>query len=54
LRPPAFIHTTSASIGSTRWARRALYVRGHRLKMPLPRLAWHLIVKSVHGEENTA
>jgi hypothetical protein len=39
---------------STRWARRALYVRGHWLKMPLPRLAWHLAVKSLRREEGTA
>ncbi len=39
---------------STRWARRALYVRGHWLKMPLPRLAWHLAVKSLRREERTA
>ena len=39
---------------STRWARRALYVRGHWLKMPLPRLAWHLTVKSLRREAKTA
>jgi len=39
---------------STRWARRALYVRGHWLKLPLPRLAWHLAVKSLRREESTA
>jgi hypothetical protein len=36
---------------STRWARRALYVRGHWLKMPLPLLAWHLTVKALRREE---
>jgi hypothetical protein len=36
---------------ATRWARRALYVRGHWLKMPVPLLAWHLTVKSLRREE---
>jgi len=39
---------------STRWARRALYVRGHWLKMPLPLLAWHLGVKALRREEPSA
>jgi hypothetical protein len=38
---------------STRWARRALYVRGHWLKMPLPLLAWHLTIKALRREEVT-
>jgi hypothetical protein len=41
----------AASLPSTRWARRALYVRGHWLKMPLPLLAWHLTVKTFRREE---
>ena len=36
---------------ATRWARRALYVRGHWLKMPVPLLAWHLTVKSLRSNE---
>lgn len=36
---------------STRWARRALYVRGHWLKMPPHLLAWHLSVKAFRREE---
>jgi len=39
---------------STRWARHALYVRGHWLKMPMPLLAWHLTVKSLRREEQPA
>jgi len=39
---------------STRWARRALYVRGHWLKMPLPMLAWHLTVKAVRRDTQAA
>lgn len=35
---------------STRWARRALYVRGHWLKMPPHLLAWHLTVKAFRRE----
>jgi hypothetical protein len=38
----------------TRWARRALYVRGHWLKMPFPLLAWHLAVKTLRREEQPA
>lgn len=36
---------------STRWARRALYVRGHWLKMPPHLLAWHLTVKALRREK---
>ena len=36
---------------ATRWARRALYVRGHWLKMPVPLLAWHLTIKALRREE---
>lgn len=36
---------------STRWARRALYVRGHWLKMPPHLLAWHLAAKSLRRNE---
>jgi hypothetical protein len=36
---------------STRWARRALYVRGHWLKMPVHMLAWHLTVKAFRREK---
>jgi len=39
---------------STRWARRALYVRGHWLKMPMPMLAWHLTVKTLRRDEQPA
>jgi signal recognition particle subunit SEC65 len=39
---------------ATRWARNALYLRGHWLKMPLPLLAWHLTVKSMRREERPA
>ncbi len=47
LRPTAFRP-------STRWARRALYLRGHWLKMPVPLLVWHLTVKTFRREEATA
>jgi len=40
------LHPDSAR-ASTRRARRALYLRGHWLKMPLPMLAWHLTVKAM-------
>jgi hypothetical protein len=43
-----------ANARSTRWARRALYVRGHWLKMPIPLLAWHLTVKAFRREEMPA
>jgi hypothetical protein len=36
---------------STRWARRALYVRGHWLKMPPHLLAWHLTVKALRRDD---
>ncbi len=36
---------------STRWARRALYVRGHWLKMPPHLLAWHLAAKAMRRKE---
>jgi hypothetical protein len=39
---------------STRWARHALYVRGHWLKMPMPLLAWHLTMKTFRREEQPA
>jgi putative nucleotidyltransferase-like protein len=39
---------------ATRWARRALDVRGHWLKMPVPLLAWHLTVKSFRRKEQAA
>jgi hypothetical protein len=41
----------TAARPSTRWARRALYVRGHWLKMQMPLLAWHLTVKSLRRDE---
>lgn len=36
---------------ATRWARSALYVRGHWLKMPPLLLAWHLTVKAFRRDE---
>jgi hypothetical protein len=39
---------------STLWARRALYLRGHWLKMPLPLLAWHLTVKAMRRDPQPA
>jgi hypothetical protein len=39
---------------STRWARGALYVRGHWLKMPMPLLAWHLSVKAFRRDSKPA
>lgn len=39
---------------STLWARRAMYVRGHWLKMPMPLLAWHLTVKAFRRDEQSA
>ncbi|HSQ81363.1 MAG TPA: nucleotidyltransferase family protein [Casimicrobiaceae bacterium] len=42
----------TAARASTRWARRALYVRGHWLKMPPHRLAWHLTVKALRRDED--
>lgn len=40
----------TASDPSTLWARRALYLRGHWLKMPVPLLAWHLTMKAFRRE----
>jgi len=39
---------------ATLWARRAMYVRGHWLKMPMPLLAWHLTVKAFRRDEPSA
>jgi hypothetical protein len=39
---------------ATRRARRALYLRGHWLKMPLPMLAWHLTVKATRRDAQPA
>ncbi len=44
------LRPTSAR-ASTRWARRALYIRGHWLKMPPHLLAWHLTAKALRREE---
>lgn len=44
----------AAALASTRWARRALYLRGHWLKMPVPLLAWHLTFKALRREEEPA
>ena len=44
----------TAARASTRWSRRALYLRGHWLKMPMPLLAWHLTVKSFRRDEQPA
>ena len=44
------LRPTSAR-ASTRWARRALYIRGHWLKMPPHLLAWHLAVKALRRKE---
>ena len=44
----------TSSQAATRWARRALYVRGHWLRMPMPLLAWHLTVKSLRREDQPA
>jgi hypothetical protein len=41
----------AADRASTRWARRALYVRGHWLRMPIPLLAWHLTAKTFRRED---
>jgi len=40
--------------GATRWARRALYLRGHWLKMPVPLLAYHLTWKALRRDEEPA
>jgi hypothetical protein len=47
------LHPDSARIATIR-ARRALYVRGHWLKMPLPMLAWHLAVKATRRDAQPA
>jgi hypothetical protein len=44
----------TGSLPSTIWARRALYVRGQWLKMPMPLLAWHLTMKTFRREEQPA
>jgi hypothetical protein len=44
----------AASSAGTRWARRALYVRGHWLKMPVPLLAWHLTFKALRRDVEPA
>lgn len=41
----------TAGRASTLWARRALYVRGHWLKMPPHLLAWHLASKALRRDE---
>jgi hypothetical protein len=44
----------TAALSATRWARRAMYVRGHWLKMPVPLLAWHLTYKALRRDEEPA
>jgi hypothetical protein len=44
----------AAARPATRWARRAMYLRGHWLKMPMPLLAWHLTVKTFRRDEQPA
>ena len=44
----------AAALPATRWARRALYLRGHWLKMPVPLLAWHLTWKALRRDEEPA
>jgi hypothetical protein len=39
---------------ATRFARHALYVRGHWLKMPMPLLAWHLTSKALRRDAKPA
>ena len=41
----------TGATASTRWARHALYVRGHWLKMPPHLLAWHLTAKALRRKE---
>jgi hypothetical protein len=41
----------TASDAGTRWSRRALYLRAHWLRMPLPLLAYHLTVKALRRQE---
>jgi hypothetical protein len=38
----------------TRWARGAVYVRGHWLRLPMPLLAWHLTMKAFRRDEQSA
>jgi len=49
----AALQPKSAS-AATRWARRALYLRGHWLKMPAPLLAYHLTWKALRRDEEPA
>ena len=44
----------TAAAPATRWARRALYLRGHWLKMPVPLLAYHLTWKALRRDEEPA
>ena len=44
----------AAARPATRWARRALYLRGHWLKMPAPLLAYHLTWKAFRRDEEPA
>jgi hypothetical protein len=44
----------AAAEPATRWARRALYLRGHWLKMPVPLLAYHLTWKALRRDEEPA
>jgi hypothetical protein len=46
--PPTAAHP------ATRWARRAMTVHGYWLKMRLPFLAWHLTVKALRREPQSA
>jgi hypothetical protein len=41
----------TASDAGTRWSRRALYLRAHWLRMPLPLLAYHLTVKALRRQD---
>jgi hypothetical protein len=47
------LHPDSAR-PATKWARRALYLRGHWLKMPFPLLAWHLTMKAMRRDAQIA
>ena len=49
----AALQPKSAS-ATTQWARRALYLRGHWLKMPAPLLAYHLTWKALRRDEEPA
>ena len=44
----------TAAEPATRWARRAMYLRGHWLKMPAPLLAYHLTWKALRRDEEPA